>query len=143
MLLKLLLLEQLQLQVLFYIIIGLKVTALILLTMVVIMKMIKIINQMIKNQMINQMTKNQMIIRTIKNQMIIKINKMWVKNNFKSLASKDGISKIVSIMKSYFLKWYDSLTSPAAAKAAASQLQHSFSLAPATIILSSLNLNIS
>ena len=68
---------------------------------------------------------------------------MWVKNNFKSLASKDGISNIVSIMKSYFLKWYDSLTSPAAPKAAASQLQHSFSLAPATIILSSLNLNIS
>lgn len=74
---------------------------------------------------------------TIKNQMIIKINQMKVallQNNFKSLASKDGMGNIISIMKNYFLKWYDSLTLPAAAT------QQSFSL---PIILSSLNLNVS
>jgi hypothetical protein len=65
---------------------------------------------------------------TIKNQIIININQMMVKNNFRSLLG------YVIIMKSYFFKWCNSLSLPAAS------VQLSFSL---PLILSSLNLNVS
>jgi hypothetical protein len=64
----------------------------------------------------------------IKNQMTIKINQMKVKNNFKSLRG------YVIIMKSYFFKWCESLSLPAAS------LQQSFTL---PFVLSNLNLNVS